>query len=167
MSKKFAATGLAEARMPESKAYATPTAFRRALEDRLTAISKSQNIELPRLRRMVAFERLLARLFSREDSPWFLKGGYALEIRFRQDARATRDIDLALPEVRPYLEGREIDRDKLLARLERAAATDLGDWFGFQIGTPTLELEAEPYGGFRFPAVATLDQREFTTFHWL
>ena len=50
---------------------------------------------MERLRSEVAFDRLLARLFARDDAPWVLKGGYALELRMKE-ARATRDIDLAL-----------------------------------------------------------------------
>jgi hypothetical protein len=43
----------------------------------------------------VSFDRLLARLFREEPAPWVLKGGYALELRFKA-ARATVDIDLTL-----------------------------------------------------------------------
>ena len=49
-----------------------------------------------RLRRHLAFERLLARLFQ-TPSPWALKGGYAMELRFQQ-ARTTKDIDLVVEE---------------------------------------------------------------------
>ncbi|PYT33137.1 MAG: hypothetical protein DMG58_08485 [Acidobacteria bacterium] len=47
------------------------------------------------LRRQVSFDRLLARLFREESAPWVLKGGYALELRFKA-ARSTVDIDLTL-----------------------------------------------------------------------
>ena len=43
--------------------YATATAFRRALEDRLQQWSVAENLDIQRLRRQVAFDRLLARLF--------------------------------------------------------------------------------------------------------
>ena len=36
----------------------------------------------------------LCRLFANAESPWLLKGGYAMELRIRS-ARTTRDIDLA------------------------------------------------------------------------
>jgi hypothetical protein len=42
----------------------------------------------------VAIERLLARLVVDKDPPWLLKGGYAMELRFRPKARTTSDIDL-------------------------------------------------------------------------
>jgi hypothetical protein len=42
--------------------YATAAAFRQALETRLRAVSQSQSTSLVRLRKSVAFDRLLARL---------------------------------------------------------------------------------------------------------
>jgi hypothetical protein len=47
----------------EPTKYATGAAFRRALEDRLQAIASKEGVDLQRLRRQVAFDRLLARLF--------------------------------------------------------------------------------------------------------
>ena len=55
------------------------------------------SVELDRLRKRVAFERFLARLFGRASSRWVLKGSYALELRLGGKARATKDIDLDLP----------------------------------------------------------------------
>jgi hypothetical protein len=40
----------------------------------------TEQIDLNRLRRLVSFDRLLARLFRDEAPPWVLKGGYALEL---------------------------------------------------------------------------------------
>lgn len=62
--------------------YATPQAFRSAPEARLRLIAQQRGIDLRRLYRWVAFERLLARLFAPATPPWVLKGGYALEVRF-------------------------------------------------------------------------------------
>ena len=47
----------------EPKRYATASAFRRALEDRLQDIAGTESVDLQRLRRQVAFDRLLGRLF--------------------------------------------------------------------------------------------------------
>ncbi len=44
--------------------YANSSAFRRALEDRLRAQSVKTGAPLVRLRKMVAFDRLLARLIA-------------------------------------------------------------------------------------------------------
>lgn len=46
------------------KSYSTAFAFRRALEDRLNAASKAEGVDLQRMRRQVAFDRLLVRLFA-------------------------------------------------------------------------------------------------------
>lgn len=154
-----------ESQVSEPKNYATAEAFRRALEDRLNVLSGKEGLELARLRRMIAFERLLARLFKPKPAPWILKGGYALEMRFRRIARATRDIDITLPELRPLFGGPEIDSDRILSELTRAAAVDFGDWFSFQIGTASSELESKPYGGFRFPITAAIGERKFIVFH--
>src|SRR3989338_3785468 len=84
----------------EPKLYSSPENFRQALEDRLRNISLSENIPLDRLRKRIAFDRLLARLFDdrkKQKPQWFLKGGYALEIRLPYIARATKDIDMAIP----------------------------------------------------------------------
>jgi hypothetical protein len=76
----------------EPKRYATAAAFRRALEDRLQDIAGKESVDLQRLRRQVAFDRLLARLFhAAQPCPvrWVLKGGYAMELRIKA-ARPTQ-----------------------------------------------------------------------------
>ena len=149
--------------MDKPKKYATPMAFRRALEDRLKQKSKTERLDLQRLMREVAFDRLLARLFARKDAAWILKGGYALELRMKE-ARATKDIDLAL---RRSL-GTEKDlplKTMILEALAGSAARDLGDFFSFNIGEAMLDLDAAPYGGARFPVEARLDGRTFVRFH--
>ena len=53
-------------------------------------------MSLARLRKEVAFDRLLARLLVVAPGRWVLKGGLALDFRFGERARTTRDIDLAI-----------------------------------------------------------------------
>ena len=84
--------------MDEPRTYVTAGAFRSALEERLKSISQTEHMDVNRLRRQVSFDRLLARLFRVEPAPWALKGGYALELRFKT-ARSTIDIDLTLQPV--------------------------------------------------------------------
>jgi len=76
-----------------NKTFTSPANFRQSLEQRLQKIAKDTGADLQRIRRKVAFERFLARLFSTEPYPWVLKGGYALEVRF-EISRATKDLDL-------------------------------------------------------------------------
>jgi hypothetical protein len=125
-------------------------------------MAKEQALDLQRLRRQVAFDRLLCRLFRQVDSPWLLKGGYAMELRIRS-ARTTRDIDLAL---RIPLKGaRDWDAVEMRELLTQASDVDLGDGFVFAIGEPTLDLDAAPYGGSRFPIEARMAGRRFVGFH--
>jgi hypothetical protein len=55
-------------------------------------------VDLQRIRRQVAFDLLLCRLFAEPSPPWALKGGYALELKFAT-ARTTKDIDLGLDQL--------------------------------------------------------------------
>ncbi|MGH2387799.1 MAG: nucleotidyl transferase AbiEii/AbiGii toxin family protein, partial [Chloroflexota bacterium] len=75
--------------------YQTGTAFRTALETRLVERAQDSGIAIQRLRRAVAFERLLARLLIVAPNRWMLKGGLALDFRLGARARATKDMDLA------------------------------------------------------------------------
>jgi hypothetical protein len=50
--------------------YQTARAFRIALEARLKQTAQARHLDLMRLRRQVAFDRLLARLFAAQEPPW-------------------------------------------------------------------------------------------------
>jgi hypothetical protein len=76
--------------------YETSQALRMALEQRLLVRSKTTGAALDRLRRRVTVERIVARLHAAEPGCWVLKGGMALEVRLRDDARLTKDVDLGL-----------------------------------------------------------------------
>jgi hypothetical protein len=118
--------------MGAPRTYATAAAFRRALEERLKRISQAEQVDINRRRRQVSFDRLLARLFRVEPAPWALKGGYALELRFKT-ARSTIDIDLSLQPVvvtTDWAESRQMIREML----QNAANISLRDWFGYTIG---------------------------------
>lgn len=152
----------------EPKRYATAAAFRRALEDRLQDIARKEGVDLQRLRRQVAFDRLLARLFQAAQPralPWVLKGGYAMELRIKA-ARTTKDIDLTM---RSVLSSGERKNDKknlaVLEKLQEAAAFRSDDFFVYTIGEPISDLDAALYGGARFPVAARLDGRVFVGFH--
>jgi hypothetical protein len=144
--------------------YNTPGAFRQALEARLNARVNS-NAELQRLRRLVAFDRLLARLFFDQNSPWIVKGGYSFEVRYGMSARTTKDIDLTLPELSLETETSKRTYQRLWEDLQDAAARDLGDHFVIRIGAPQQEFDAPPGGGARFPVEVLLDRRLFAKFH--
>ena len=140
--------------------YKTPTALRRALEDRLLAAVRRDGGDIQRMRRQAAFDRLLCRLFREPDAPWLLKGGYAMELRIHA-ARTTRDVDLAIR----TLPTEKWNDAAIRNLLESAASVDLQDGFEFTIGAPTMDLDAAPYGGSRFPVEAQMAGRRFANFH--
>lgn len=151
--------------MKEEKKYADAVSFRRALETRLNNYAKENNIDLERLRKQVAFDRLLARIFANpENSPWRLKGGYAMELRFFGLARATKDIDLSMPKPGSLISDAQI-QDNIRESLQDAVGRDAGDWFQFLIKAHVMELDAAPYGGARYPVEVRLAGTKFTSFH--
>ena len=114
-----------------AKSYKTAGAFRAALETRLQTRAREKGTDLQRLRRQVAFDRFLARMFSKGPKatyPWVLKGGYAMELRMHS-ARTTKDIGLTLHD------GTRLSRDPkergehVRAMLQEAAATRFDDYF--------------------------------------
>jgi hypothetical protein len=149
--------------MAAQRHYATAGAFRTALEARLNERARRDGVDLHRLRRQVAFDRLLARMFDQSQPArdgWVLKGGYALEMRFHM-ARSTKDLDLTVRSA----PGRKGDATSLRERLQFAASIDLPDFFTFIVGEAMAELNQAPEGGARFPVDARLDGRTFVKFH--
>jgi len=145
------------------RTYATAGAFRRALEERLKSMSKTEQIDINRLRRQISFDRLLARLFREDPAPWVLKGGYALELRFKS-ARSTIDIDLILQRVVGTVEGSDPVR-AIREMLQAMADVSFDDWFEYTIGPPVMDLTAAPYGGARYSVETRMDGRIFARFH--
>ena len=132
------------------------------MEERLKIASLTDQVDPNRLRRQVSFDRLLARLFREESAPWVLKGGYALELRFKA-ARSTVDIDLTVQRVAASVDG---DQNQIVREmLQSAADISLGDWFEFAVGPASMDLTAAPYGGARYPVEARMDERTFARFH--
>ena len=142
---------------PERK-YVTGLALRTALEERLKRLAREEGVDLQRLRRQVAFDRFLARLFPGAGADWILKGGYAMELRF-QTARATRDLDFTVRTARSS------SGDGLLKQLQDAGAKDAGDFFHYRIGEAMMDLDGAPYGGARYPVESIMGGRTFVKFH--
>lgn len=95
------------------------------------------------LRRQVAFDRLLARLFQVGQPlalPWVLKGGSAMELRIKA-ARTTKEIDQTK---RSAFSSDEKKDDKknlaVLETLQEAAAFSSDDFFVYTIGEPISDL---------------------------
>ena len=103
--------------------YATAAAFRTALEQRLLASSRQSAVPLALLRKLVAFERLLARLLMVAPDRWVLKGAVALHFRLGARFRTTRDMDL----------GRWDDERMAAEDFAATEQLDLGDHFRFAV----------------------------------
>lgn len=75
------------------RTYASPEAFRMALEQRLRTQARDQGRDLSRQRQLVVFDRFLARVFEHLGERVIAKGGITLELRLER-ARTTKDVDL-------------------------------------------------------------------------
>lgn len=133
--------------------YATPGAFRAALEQRLNDRAKDSGTEIYRLRRRVVFERLLARLEKANPGEWVVKGAMALEIRDTERSRRTKDLDLATRN----------DTDNLQDLLTEALSLDpFEDYFRFLVSEPTaMATDQAGPPAWRFAIEVALDTRRF------
>jgi hypothetical protein len=153
--------------MGEAKSYKTAGAFRTALETRLQMRARTEATDLQRLRRQVAFDRFLARMFSKGPKaayPWLLKGGYAMELRMH-GARTTKDIDLTLHDGTHLSKDPAKRGEEVRGLLQEAAATRIDDFFEFLVGEAKENLDGAPEGGSRYPVGAQMDGRDFARFH--
>ena len=136
--------------------YQTAAAFRSALETRLARASVKMAVPLVRLRKLVTFDRFLARLAQTYPDAWLLKGGLALQIRMGERARTTQDIDVLLT----------LPREEVQRTITQAVQLDLEDWFVFMLREASDPLPGPtPGGGHRFFITALVDLRVFESFH--
>ena len=137
--------------MSERRPYETPAAFRHALTDKLREKAKTSTWTLTQLQRHMAYDRLLERLYLRDEG-WVVKGATALLAR-EIGVRGTRDIDVY----------REQASEVAEAELREAASMDIGDWFRFEIGT------GQPVGdeaaAIRLPVSAYVGATIWVEFH--
>jgi len=143
--------------------YDNPESFRQALQARLRNVAADRGVSVQDLQLRFLMERLLARLFHEPAPPWILKGGFAMELRYRPRARTTRDIDLTISDAHE----RPLDDrlDEIREKIQEAAAIELGDHLDFRVGTARGELPGAPAGGARFPIDALIAGRTFGRFH--
>ena len=140
-----------------AKQYDNPEAFKQALMMRLKNAATTRALSVQDMQIKFLIERLLARLFAEPNQPWVLKGGFAMELRYRPKARTTRDVDLTAASSSDLAQIREL--------LQEAAALDLGDHLEFRIGTARRELPGAPQGGARFQVETLLVGKVFGRFH--
>lgn len=140
--------------------YRTDKDFRRALEERLRQRAEKESQPITRFRKRVVFERCMVRLQQSPNSPWVLKGGFALELRLGNMARMTNDMDLTAD-----LDLFETDTTSLTAvsaRLREDLQKENEDWFKFILAENRNEqLPTQGVKTFRFTVEARLDGRMF------
>ena len=128
--------------------YASPEAFKQALEQRLRSAA-ANGPDFARRRQLLVFDRFLARVVAVLGDAATLKGGLVLELRLDR-ARTTRDVDLRLTG----------SADEVLGRLQAAARLDLADFLTFEVGAdaehPEITNEGMQYEGMRFRAECRL-----------
>jgi predicted nucleotidyltransferase component of viral defense system len=128
--------------------YATATAFRTALESRLSHLPANQQV---RLRKEIAFNRVLARLSKADPSRWIVKGGFALDVRFGRDARSTKDLDLF------SIHNRSDALETMFALTESHA----DDFFEFVVRLKKRVTGEQPHNAATFHVSVRLDGRRF------
>jgi Nucleotidyl transferase AbiEii toxin, Type IV TA system len=128
--------------------YASPPAFKQALEQRLKTTSNN-GVDFARRRQLLVFDRFLARVVAVMGDAVLLKGGLVLELRLER-ARTTKDIDLRVTG----------SPENVLARLQEAGRRDLGDFMAFEVGRdmdhPAIQNDGMKYEGLRFRAECRL-----------
>ena len=137
--------------MNDERSYGSPAAFRAALTAKLKTLAETSRWTLPQLQRQIAYDRLLERLYL-VDNGWIVKGAAALLAR-GIGVRATIDIDVY----------REAAHEVAEADLRRAAGTDIGDWFRFELGAPRVVADAA--SSIRLPVAAYIGATVWVQFH--
>jgi hypothetical protein len=146
-----------------TRKFGSAAAFKTSLEAHLRKRAEERKVPFSTLQLKIVIERLLARLFRDPDPPWLLKGGFAMDLRFRPRARTTKDVDLSIAVV-------PVEANPALAAvvrewLQEAADQDLGDYLSYRIGEPKHELTNAPKGGVRYPCEAVLVGKVYARFH--
>lgn len=130
--------------------YKDGRSFRQAIETRIRQTQQDSQLPILRLRKTMAFERLLARF----DEGWILKGGFALQLRLDK-ARATMDIDLLALQTYPV--------EKLTELVQETGRPDLGDYFSFIISL--MGNQHIDQASVRYHVTSLLDSRIFEEFN--
>lgn len=127
-------------------------ALRDSINHRLANVAAERHVAPDRVRRHFVFQRILVRLSAAEG--WVLKGGFALEVRLGLQARATKDLDLAMLD---DADGAEV-QDRLLDALD----VDAQDGLTFQVSAPrALASDEADNPGWKFTVTSYLGGKVF------
>jgi predicted nucleotidyltransferase component of viral defense system len=129
--------------------YATPAAFKQALEQRLRTAASIERVDLARRRQLLVFDRFLARVFAQLGERVCLKGGLVLELRLER-ARTTKDVDLRCIG----------EPERIVEELRAAGRLHLGDFMTFELARhsqhPVIHNDGMKYDGLRLRAECRL-----------
>lgn len=140
--------------------YRTDTDFRKALEERLRRRAEEEGEPLIRLRKRLVFERCMVRLQREGNSPWVLKGGFALELRIGNRARMTKDLDLTADLA--FFGNMAASLSALTEQLRADLRTDNEDKIVLLVSEGgEEELPTQGVKSYRFSVQARLDGRLF------
>jgi hypothetical protein len=142
-----------------ARQFKSAAAFKTSLATRMRTRAKESGLPFQTLQLKFVIERLLARLFHSSDAPWLLKGGFAMDLRYRPRSRTTKDVDLSVSLASAGV------ATELRDRLQAAADIDLGNHVTFRIGELKSELTNAPEGGGRFPCEAVMLGKTYAKFH--
>lgn len=140
--------------------YRADADFRKALEDRLRRRAEGEGEPLIRLRKRLVFERCMVRLQTNKNSPWVLKGGFALELRLGNRARMTKDLDLTVD--LGFFGKKPVSLSGLTEQLRQDLKRQNEDRFDFIVPEGREEeLPTQGVKSYRFSVEARLDGRQF------
>lgn len=142
--------------------YQSHNDFRKAVEERLRQREQQTGEPLVRLRKRLVFERCMVRLQKKSESPWVLKGGFALEMRFGFRARMTKDLDIGVD--LGLFQGKELSSTDIAQKLRADLAGEGDDSFVFVV--PEVGEQELPIQGvkcYRFTVESRLAGRRFET----
>ena len=141
--------------------YETPAPFRQALEERLRQREQETKEPLVRMRKRLVFERCMVRLQKKSDSPWVVKGGFALELRMGMRARMTKDLDLCVD--MGYFGGKKLSSAEVAQKLREDMDGEGEDGFVFVVSEGEEQVQIPGVQAFRFSVEARLAGRRFET----
>jgi len=140
--------------------YETPADFRQALEERLRQRLQKTGEPLERMRKRLVFERCMVRLQKKSESPWVVKGGFALELRMGLRARMTKDLDLSVDI--GYFGGKKLSSAEVAQKLRDDLAGEGDDKFVFVVSEGEEQQQQIPgVQAYRFTVEARLAGRRF------
>ncbi len=146
--------------MTSARTFATPAAFRIALEERLKRQANAKGTPLNRHRKLFVIDRFLGRLNAHFGESLLAKGGVALELGLEL-ARTTRDLDVSIHGFSRH------DPQGLLGELQDAARRDVADQLSFEVrlrAEDEADIGDAVYGGFRFRVEVALAGRPYEAF---